>query len=161
MSGKASRRRGRRWSGYLVLVAGADAAAGGADGAVAALVEALLLDVVGEDDVGVVADDEVVRADGDARGLQRADLFEEAHRVDHDAVADDGAHVRRQDAGRQQRQLVGLATLDDCVAGVGAAVVADDDVMVGGEQIDDFPLGLVAPLQADDTGGGHVKRLNR
>ena len=65
--------------------------------------------------------------------------------------------VRPQHAGRQQRQLEGLAAADDGVAGVGAAVVADDEIVLVGEQIDDLALGLVAPLQADDTGagGGH------
>ena len=55
----------------------------------ARLVEAFFLHVIGEDDVGVVADDEVV-ADGDAGGAEVGDLFEEARRVDDDAVADDG-----------------------------------------------------------------------
>ena len=47
-----------------------------------------------------------------------------------------------------------LPLADDGVAGVGAAVVADDEVVLVGEQIDDLALGLVAPLQADDTGAG-------
>jgi hypothetical protein len=38
------------------------------------------------------------------------------------------------------------------MTGVGAAVVADDEVVLFGEEIDDLALGLVAPLQADDTG---------
>ena len=38
---------------------------------------------------------------------------------------------------------------------VGASVEAYDDVMLVGEEIDDFAFGLVAPLQADDTGAGH------
>ena len=63
--------------------------------------------------------------------------------------------MRREDAGGQQRELVGLAAGDDGVAGVGAAVVADDEVVLVGEEIDDLALGLVAPLQADDTGAGH------
>jgi hypothetical protein len=41
------------------------------------------------------------------------------------------------------------------MAGVGAAVVTYDEVVLVSEEIDDFPLGLVAPLQADDTGAGH------
>ena len=83
------------------------------------------------------------------------DLFEEPRRVDDDAVADDRRDVRPEDAGGQQRELEGLAVGDDGVAGVGAAVVADDEVVLVAEQIDDLPLGLVAPLQADDAGAGH------
>ena len=41
------------------------------------------------------------------------------------------------------------------MARVGAAVVANDDIMVIGEEIDDLAFGLVAPLEADDTGAGH------
>ena len=83
------------------------------------------------------------------------DLLEEPRRVDDDAVADDGGDVRAEDAGRQERELEGLAVADDGVAGVGAAVVADDEVELVAEQIDDLALGLVAPLQADDARAGH------
>ena len=41
------------------------------------------------------------------------------------------------------------------VARVGAALVADDDVRVLREQVDDLALPLVAPLRPDDHGGGH------
>ena len=43
---------------------------------------------------------------------------------------------------------------DDRVAGVGAAVVAHDHVEVLGQPVDDLALALIAPLQADDGGGG-------
>jgi hypothetical protein len=41
------------------------------------------------------------------------------------------------------------------VAGVGTAGVADDDVVILGEDVDELALGLVAPLQTDDAGAGH------
>src|SRR5207302_1078223 len=65
-----------------------------------------------------------------------------------------------EDAGRQQGELVRRALADDGVAGVGAAVVADDEVVPVGEEVNDLALGLVAPLQADDTGatGGDAWR---
>src|SRR2546429_427961 len=44
---------------------------------------------------------------------------------------------------------------------IGAAVVANDEIMLFREQIDDFAFGLVAPLQADDTGAGHSTYLAR
>ncbi len=55
----------------------------------------------------------------------------------------------------QQRELERLAVGDDGVPGVGPAVVADDEVELVAEQIDDLALGLVAPLQADDARTGH------
>src|SRR5437868_774058 len=137
----------------LVGVAGADAPAGGADGRAGA--EDFFLDVVREDEVGMIADGEVMVADPDTGRAQRVDLFEKPHRVYDDAVANDGTHVRRQDARREKRQLVGLAIANNGVPRVGATVVADDDMMVGGEQVYDLAFGLVTPLQTDNTGAGH------
>src|SRR5260370_18860386 len=75
----------------LVLVTRADAAAGGADGlfSAALFLQALLFQVVRKDDVRVVADDEVI-ADRNTREAQAGDLFEEARRVNDDAVGNDG-----------------------------------------------------------------------
>ena len=42
------------------------------------------------------------------------------------------------------------------VPGVVAALVAGDDVVPLGEQVDDLALALVAPLGADDDGCRHV-----
>ena len=50
-----------------------------------------------------------------------------------------------------------LPSRDDGVAGVGPAVVADDEVVLVAEQIDDLALGLVAPLQADHARAGHCR----
>ena len=50
-----------------------------------------------------------------------------------------------------------LAARDDRVSGVGAALVAAHDVRVLGEQVDDLALPFVAPLCADDYGGGHQR----
>ena len=110
--------------------------------------------MVGEDNVGVVAHHQVV-ANRYAGGAQVLDFFEKSRRIDDDAVADHRAKVRLQHAGREQRQLVSLAGMHHGMAGVGAAVVANDHVVLGGEDIDDLSLGLVAPLQTDDTSAGH------
>ena len=85
--------------------------------------------------------------------------------IEHDAVADDVHHAGPEDADRQQVRRVFLAADADGVPGVGAAAVADDDVGVLGEEIDDLALALVAPLEADDNGislqeRGHNRRLS-
>ena len=67
--------------------------------------------------------------------------------------------MRPQHAGGKEREFVGFAVADDGVTGIGAAVVADDQVVLFGEEIDDFAFSLVAPLQADDTGAGHATYL--
>jgi len=41
------------------------------------------------------------------------------------------------------------------VAGIVAALVADDEVVVGREQVDDLGLALVTPLGSHDGGDGH------
>src|SRR5262249_17140224 len=64
-------------------------------------------------------------------------------------------------AAGQERELERLPAANDGVAGVGPAVVADHEVVLVGEEIDDFSLGLVAPLKADDTGAGHSCYLPR
>ena len=74
--------------------------------------------VIGEDDVGPVADQQVSVDRLSGAGDDRIDLLEERLRIDHDPGGDDRGHPRMQDAGRQQRQLVGLAVEDDRVAGV-------------------------------------------
>jgi hypothetical protein len=43
------------------------------------------------------------------------------------------------------------------VAGVGAALVAHDRVVLVAQQVDDLPLGLITPLQTDDTSRWHVR----
>ncbi len=52
-------------------------------------------------------------------------------------------------AGRQQRQLVGDAVDHQGVAGIVAALEADDDIGLLGQPVDDLALALVAPLGPD------------
>ena len=86
----------------------------------------------------------------DAARAQAVDLADQDRRVDDDAVADDAARARVEDARRDQVELELLLAADDRVAGVVAALEAHDDVGVLGEQVDDLALALVAPLGADD-----------
>ena len=51
-------------------------------------------------------------------------------RIDHHARADDGEARRVEDAGRDEVELEGALVGLDRVAGVGAAIGADDDVGV-------------------------------
>jgi hypothetical protein len=44
------------------------------------------------------------------------------------------------------------------VAGVGAALIADDDLVVFGEDVDELAFGFVTPLQTDNACAGHGKR---
>src|SRR5262249_42731373 len=124
----------------LVLVARSNAAAGRADRLAGALLaQALFLDVVRKDQMGVVADEKIV-ADGDAGSAERLHFLDEANRVDYNAVADHRAKIGAEYARGQQGKLVGLAVPDDRVARIGATVIANDEIMVAGQEIDDLAL---------------------
>ena len=143
----------------LVLVRRPDAARRGADALVSAprLRQRLEVAVVGQDDVGPVADEQPA-ADLDALRRQGVDLREQRLRVDHHAVADDAPHARMQDARRQQVQNELGAAHPHRVAGVVASLVTRHNGRVGGEEVDDLALALVTPLRTDD---GDVHALPR
>ena len=61
----------------------------------------------------------------------------------------------REDPRRDQVELEVPVRVDDGVAGVVAAAVADDEVRIGREVVDDAALPLVSPLRADDGDNGH------
>ena len=83
------------------------------------------------------------------------DFVEEGLRIEHHAIADHRELRRPQHAGRQQRQLVGLAIDDERMAGIVAALEAHDDVGLLRQPVDDLALPFVAPLGADDDNIGH------
>ena len=100
---------------------------------------------------------EILRlADVDAAASQAVDLTEQDARVDHDAVADHAGLVGIEDPRGDQVELELLAVADDRVAGVVAALEADDRVRALGEQVGDLALALIAPLGAHDHDAGRV-----
>jgi hypothetical protein len=139
----------------FVGVAGSDAAAGGADLGAGGFGfgELVLKFVVGEDDVGVGGEFEV-GFDADALGGEAIDFFEGFEGVDDDTVADDAGDVGAEDADGDEVEAVlddaGAGFDFDFVTGVGAAVPSDGEVEVAGEEVDDFALAFIAPLEADD-----------
>ncbi len=139
----------------FVGIARANAAAGGADFAAAAWArrlgfgELVLEFVVGEDDIGVGGEFEI-GFDADALGGEAIDFFEGFQGIDDDAVADDAGDRGAEDAdGDEVEAVFGVADFD-FVAGVGAAVPADGEVEISGEEVDNFALAFIAPLEADD-----------
>src|SRR5207237_10608628 len=81
---------------------------------------------------------------------QRVEQLDE---VDEHSVRDD-ADALVEDPRRDEVQDVLLALHDDGVTGVAAALEADDEVRLLGQDVDDLALALVAPLDADDAAGG-------
>ncbi len=132
----------------LVLVRRTDAAPGGADLLLllAGLVEEL---VVRHHQVGPLGDEEAA-GQRDSLGGERVDLGEECLRIEHDAVAHDAPHVRMENTGRDLVQHELPIAHHDRVAGIGAALIAHDDVGLLGQHVDELALAFVAPLGADD-----------
>ena len=142
--------------GDLVAVGRPDAAAGGADPGAAqvALGHLVQRPVVRHDQVRVGRDQQPLA--GDPPGLQAVDLLEQHLGVDHDAVADDRGHLRREHPGRQQVQRVAVVADDHRVPGVVPALVADHVVNLVAEQVGCLALAFVAPLGADEHDGRHL-----
>ena len=86
------------------------------------------------------------------------DLGFQRPRIEHHAIADDRRRAAH-DPDRQQRQFVGLVADDQRVAGIVAALEADDHVGAAREPVDDLALAFVAPLGADDGDITHVDSL--
>ena len=146
-------------AGGLVRVAGTDPAAGGPDLELAEpqLAGRIELHVVGHDQMGVGRDPQA--ADVDPAVAQSLDLAGQHTRVDDDAVADRAGLAGVEDPRGDQVELEGLAVADDRVAGVVAALKADHDVGLLGEQVGDLPLSFIAPLGADYDDSRHGARL--
>ena len=89
------------------------------------------------------------------RAASMSNSDEQRRRVDHDAVADDRGDVRVEHAGRDEVELEDLVPAHDRVAGVVAALVADDHRHLFGQEVGGLALPLVAPLEADDDGRRH------
>ena len=142
---------------HLVGVGRADAAAGGADLALAeeALADLVHRRVVGRDHVGVGADPQAGGVQ--AARLEAVELLHQHGQVDDDAVADHRRDAGGEDARGQQVQGVLLAVDHHRVAGVVAAVELHDVVDLGAEQVSRLALALVAPLRPDQHDAWHVR----
>ena len=142
---------------HLVGIPGADAAPGGADLA-AAVAPGLLCGieraVVVHDGMRPVADKQPP-AHVVALRLEGVDLLQQLQRIGDHAIADEARPAGMQNAGGDQVQHMLAAADDDGVAGVAAALVAHDQVGLRGQHVDDLAFAFIAPLGANENGGGH------
>src|SRR4051794_30618048 len=83
------------------------------------------------------------------------DLLDDQFWIDHHTRADDRETVWVKDPGRDQVEREGSLIGLDRVAGVGAAVGADDDVGGRRQRIGELPLAFIAPLTPHHDCGGH------
>ncbi len=84
---------------------------------------------------------------------QHADFLEEGQRIEHHAIADDGAAALAQHAARHQLQHELLAFDDDGVAGIMASGVTRDDGEIVRKNVYDLAFAFIAPLGAHDHRG--------
>jgi len=102
-----------------------------------------------EEDLGAVGDDDLRL---DAVGLEVVELGLEGADVERDAGPDDVEHVRVEDAGGQEVEGEAPLFVDDGVAGVVAALEADDHVRLAGEHVRHLAFAFIAPVCAYDCG---------
>ena len=91
----------------------------------------------------------------DAPQAQRVELVDQHARIDDDAVTDDAALARVEDARRDEVELVLARVSNDRVPGVVAALEAHNGVRPLGKQVGYLALALIAPLGADDHDSRH------
>ena len=136
----------------LVRVHGGDAAAGRSE---FLITETILLETVKELVIGhaysrAVADFEVRGAYLNAALAQTRDLVCQVLKVYDDTGAEDVHGPVAQDAGGQQIEYEPALVVDDGVACVIAALIADDDIILFREQVYHSALSLVAPVCSYD-----------
>ena len=100
-------------------------------------------------DGSTVRNFQVVRGNLNTLFAQGSDLFFEMFRVNDHTAAHNTDNVGVQDAGGHQVQYELAALVFDGVAGVVAALVTGNDVIIAAEQVHHTALALVAPV---DTG---------
>ena len=104
----------------------------------------------GQQQRGPVTDLQVLGGNGNALAGDIHDLVPQALAVQGHAVAQNVHHALAEDAGGQQVQRELTLLVDDGMAGVAAALIADDHVIVLGQQVHHAALSLVAPVDAYD-----------
>ena len=89
--------------------------------------------------------------DDNALLAQLFDLVRKMLEIEHHAGT---KHVHRagaQNARRQQIENELAPGVHDGVTGVVSALIADDDLVIGGKEIDHAALSLVAPVDSDNS----------
>ena len=101
-------------------------------------------------DRSAIADLEIFGGDGYSRLAETSDLTEEVLKVyDHTVAHDIDSALAKNARGEEVENKLSLV-VHHSVSGVVAALITDDHVIVGGEQIDHTALALVAPVDAYD-----------
>ena len=115
--------------------------------------------VIGQQQGGALRDFQIFRRDGDA-GLHDAfHLLPQRFAVQRDAVAQNVYDALAENAGGQQMQTKFPAFVDDGMAGIAAALIADDDVIILCHQVHHAALAFVAPVDSHNCAVRHNQFL--
>ncbi|MPM59266.1 hypothetical protein SDC9_106106 [bioreactor metagenome] len=112
--------------------------------------------MVGEDDRRTVADLEVFRRNRDSLRAQIVHLLEQFLRVNDRAVAEHVDNAFPEDAGGQEVQRKLAVFVDDGMARVIAALIADNHIVIGGDEIDHATFAFVTPVDPHNCTVSHV-----
>ena len=114
--------------------------------------------VVRHDQVSVAGNDQSRSVD--AFSLQRVNLLQQHRGINHDTVTNDWGEVRIEHTRGDELQGEGFAVNHDAVTGIVTALIADDHIHFGSEEVGKFALTLVTPLGSDDDGCWHENSLS-
>ena len=120
------------------------------------LLQAVQFPVPGQQKRGPVADLQVLRCDRNTLAGHILDLLPEVLRVQRNAVTQDVHHARPENAGGQQMQGKFAVIIDNRVAGVAAALIADHNVIAFCQQVHHAALAFIAPVDSYNCTSWHI-----
>src|SRR5205085_7244482 len=88
-------------------------------------------------------------------------LLDECQEIDHDPVSNHAPLSAAENARRDEVEDVFRAAVNDRVAGIITALAPDNDVRLGGENVDDLALAFITPLRSDQDCVRHEKKDNK
>src|SRR5262249_37266599 len=104
--------------------------------------------VVRQHKVRAIANEQVP-VDFNPQLTQAADLSDQRHRIDNNAVSNHTDFTAPEDSGRDQMQNIFHSAMNDGVPGIVTALTADNDVGLGSKHVDDLAFALIAPLHSN------------
>ena len=116
----------------------------------AVFLQPVLLHMVGQADDSTVADFQVIRRDADARLAQPVDFTAQMLQINNHAGTHDVDDIRTEDAGGKQVQNKLAQMVLNRMAGVIAALVTGDDIVIFREEIHHTAFALVPPVNTND-----------
>ena len=145
----------------LVLVAGTNAAAGGANLAsgLVGFPRLIKSHMVGQDKMGFVADTEAPRGNIHAVFRQTVRFLQEDKGVQHNTVANEAGFAFMENARGNGVQNGLLAIDGNGVPGIVAALKTHNNITCGSEHVDDLALAFIPPLGANNNSICHCSTL--